>query len=59
MLARDKVRREIRPSFKYAHADIIAYALNIGDTIELEEPVTFAEATRSKDKANWFKAMQE
>ena len=31
MLARDRVRREIRPSPKYAHDDVIAYALNNGD----------------------------
>ena len=59
MLARDRVRREIRPPSKYAHTDIIAYALNIGDTIELDEPVTFTEVSKSKDKANWLKAIKE
>ena len=59
MLARDRVRREIRPPPKYAHADVIAYTLNIGDSIELDEPVSFEEACNSKNKADWFKAMQE
>ena len=50
MLARDRVRREIRSPSKYAYVDIIAYALNIGGTIELEEPVTFTEATEARIK---------
>ena len=47
MLAKDRVRREIRFPSKYAYIDIIAYALNIGDTIELDEPVTFTKVSKS------------
>ena len=50
MLARDRARREIRPPPKYTHAEVIAYALNIGDNIELDEPVSFEEACNSKTK---------
>ena len=28
VLSRDRVRREIKPPARYAHADVIAYALN-------------------------------
>ena len=48
MLARDRVRREIRPPPKYAHANVIAYALTIGDSIEISELVSFQEACNSK-----------
>ena len=40
-LSRDRVRREVRPPTRYAHANIIAYALNIGDSIELDEPISY------------------
>ena len=59
MLARDRIRIEIRPPPKYAHADVIAYALSIGDSIEMSEPVSFQEACNSKQKDEWFKAMKE
>ncbi|XP_052185243.1 uncharacterized protein LOC127796879 [Diospyros lotus] len=59
VLSRDKVRREIKPPTRYAHADIIAYALNIGDSIEHEEPVSYQEACSSNYKTNWLKAIKE
>lgn len=49
MLARDRARREIIPPVIYAQADIIAYALNIGDSIELEEPASYQATCNSKD----------
>lgn len=58
-LSRDRIRRETKPLTRYAYADITAYALNIGDTIELHEPLTFADACTSKHKAQWLKVMQE
>lgn len=45
-LTRDRVRRELKSPSRYAHADVIAYALNIGDTIELDEPLTLANERR-------------
>ena len=59
MLARDRVKREIRPTPKYAHANVIAYDLNIGDNTELDDLVSFDEACNNKNKADWFKVMQE
>ena len=41
LLYRDGIRREIKPLERYAHADIIAYALNIVDSIKLEELVSY------------------
>ena len=58
-LTRDRVIRDVKPPFRYAHADVIAYALNIENTIEFDEPLTFTDACRSKDKSQWFQAMQE
>ena len=59
MLAKDRVRREIKPPPKYTHVDVIAYALTIGDSIEMSEHVSFQEACNSKQKDKWFKAMKE
>lgn len=59
LLSRDRVRREVRPHAKYAQADLVAYALNVGDSIELEEPVSLTNACSSKDKTSRFRAMQE
>lgn len=33
VLAKDKIRMDIRPLAKYEYIDFIAYALNIGDSI--------------------------
>jgi len=59
LLSRDRIRREIKPPGRYAHADFIAYALNIGDSIELEEPVSYQDVCSSKDRIHWLKAMRE
>ena len=59
VLARDRVRRQTRPPSRYAHAEVIAFALNIGDSLELEEPLTYKEACSSKNMSSWMKAMRE
>ena len=59
MLARDRVKRQTRPLSRYAHAEVIAFALNIGDSLELEEPLTYKEACSSKNRSSWMKAMRE
>ena len=50
LLSKDRIRREIKPPERYAHADCIAYALNIGDSIELEEPVSYQDVCVSNDR---------
>ena len=59
ILSRDMIRSEIKPPTRYTHIDVIAYTLNIGDSIEHDEPVSYQDAYSSKDKANWLKAMKE
>ena len=59
MLSRDKARRKIRPPSRFAEANFIGFALNIADSLELKEPVTYAEAKANKDWISWRKAMDE
>ena len=33
-LARDRARRQIRPPYRYAHADIVSFALSVAKDIE-------------------------
>ena len=58
-LAWDRSRRAIRTPVRYAQADLIAYALTIGEEIEHEEPATFQEACNSNERTYWLEAMRE
>ena len=49
VLSRDRVRRHIKPPTRYAQADLIAFALSARDVVELDEPLSYSEATRSPD----------
>ncbi|KAK3034900.1 hypothetical protein RJ639_033263 [Escallonia herrerae] len=40
-IARNRLRREIRPPKKYGYADMVAYALSVAESIEVEKPVTY------------------
>lgn len=42
-LARDKVRRFIRPPSRVAQTNLISYAFLIGDVIEMNEPINFSQ----------------
>lgn len=59
VLSRDRARRQIRPPSRFANADLIAFALNVADVLELEEPTSYSEAKRSKDWPKWKRAMEE
>ena len=59
VLTRDRVRRQIKPPSRFAQADLIAFALNASDVVELDEPLCYREAKRSPDWKNWEKAMIE
>lgn len=50
ILSRDMAQRVILPLARFAQVDFIAYAFSIGDTIELDEPVSYSTACSSKDK---------
>ena len=58
-LARDRQRRMIRPPQRFGHADLICYALNTAEEVEHEEPKSYKEAIKSKDKTLWLEAMKE
>ncbi|KAK3011603.1 hypothetical protein RJ639_011010 [Escallonia herrerae] len=50
-IAKNRSRREIRPPQKYVYADMVAYALSVVESIEVEEPVTYKEAIKSTKSA--------
>ena len=58
-LARDRQRRMIRPPQRFGHADMICYALNTAEEVEHEEPKSYKEAIKSKEKTLWLEAMKE
>ncbi|KAG8502376.1 hypothetical protein CXB51_000462 [Gossypium anomalum] len=44
-IAKNKTRREIKPPKKYAEADLVAYALNVAEDIDVnQEPSNYSEA---------------
>ncbi|KAL6312488.1 hypothetical protein AAG906_032849 [Vitis piasezkii] len=48
-LAKDRTRRHIKPPQRYAYADLVAYALSMAKSIEMEEPQTYHEAITSRE----------
>ncbi|PON44219.1 hypothetical protein TorRG33x02_331230, partial [Trema orientale] len=59
VLSRDRARRQIKPTTRYARAELIAFALNVADTVEQNELASYKEAEKSIDWPKWEKAMQE
>ncbi|CAA7014375.1 unnamed protein product [Microthlaspi erraticum] len=59
LLARDRDRRQTKKPSKYGEADIVAFSLICADSINLDEPKSYAEAQRSKDKKLWNAAEDE
>ena len=58
-LARDRIRREIRPPGRFGFADFTAFALTSASEIENSEPSTYEEAINSEESASWITAIQE
>ncbi|RVW75611.1 Retrovirus-related Pol polyprotein from transposon TNT 1-94 [Vitis vinifera] len=52
-LVRDRIRRQIKPSQRYAYADLVAYALSVAESIENEEPQTYHEAITGVEDARF------
>ncbi|WZZ11285.1 hypothetical protein YC2023_097206 [Brassica napus] len=51
VLARDRSRRKnVRPPSRFDDANLVAYALSVAEEIEIEEPKTYAEAMRTKER---------
>ena len=59
LLARDRVRRQTKPSAIFESGDFIAYALTSATDLEVNEPQSYAEAKRSKDWKKWNASMGE
>ncbi|KAK9190434.1 hypothetical protein WN943_019039 [Citrus x changshan-huyou] len=58
-LAMDRVRRTIKMPKRYGVADLISYALAVAEAETSEEPATYKQAMRTKDKRKWVAAMEE
>ncbi|KAG8474279.1 hypothetical protein CXB51_033804 [Gossypium anomalum] len=49
-IAKNRTRREIKPPKKYAEADLVAYALNVAEDIDVnQEPSNYSEAISCED----------
>ena len=48
-LARNRMRKHIKPLQRYAYANLVAYALSVAKSIENEEPQTYHEAITSRE----------
>lgn len=60
MLARDRLRRNVKPPSRYDDGDVAAYALVMADMIEEEEePLTYGEAIRGKNGKFWKAASDD
>ncbi|KAG8488518.1 hypothetical protein CXB51_016434 [Gossypium anomalum] len=59
-IAKNRIRREIKPPKKYVEADLVAYALNVAEDIDAnQEPSNYSEAISCEDSEKWMFAMQE
>lgn len=58
-LVRDRARRNIIPPRRYGQADLIYYALNIGEGDQGSDPSNYTEAVQDRNNAEWIKAMNE
>lgn len=58
-LVRDRARENIVPPRRFGQADLIYYALNVGEEIQGDEPSNFKEALDSKERQEWLEAMNE
>ena len=56
---RDKKRRVIRPPKRYAHANLIAFALTAAHELDSDEQKTYSEAVRGNELEKWNAAMDE
>ncbi|KAH9782268.1 hypothetical protein KPL71_008823 [Citrus sinensis] len=58
-LVRDRERRVIRPPKRYAHADLIAFALTAAHELDTDEPKTYSEAVKGNESEKWKAVMDE
>ncbi|KAG8472763.1 hypothetical protein CXB51_034680 [Gossypium anomalum] len=59
-ISKNKIRREINPTKKYAEADLVAYALNMVEDIDgNQEPSTYSKAVSCEDLEKCMFTMQK
>jgi len=58
-LARDREKRVINPPIMFGYADMVAFALNVAEEIETDEPRNYVEVIKSNQSQNWITAMYE
>lgn len=58
-LARNRIKRIIKPPQRLGHADLISYAFSVASQICDDEPVNLIEAMRSEAKEKWYQAMAQ
>ncbi|KAH9648407.1 hypothetical protein KPL70_025572 [Citrus sinensis] len=58
-LAKDRIKRTIKMPEKYGVADLISYALAVAETETSDEPATYKQVMRTKDKRKWVAVMEE
>ncbi|KAG8499388.1 hypothetical protein CXB51_005980 [Gossypium anomalum] len=59
-IAKNRTRKEIKPPKKYAEADLVTYALNVAEDIDVnQEPSNYSEAVSCEDSEKWIFAMEE
>lgn len=60
VLARNRNRRKnIRPPSRFDDANLVAYALNAAEELEIEEPKMYAEVMKTKERKFWNAAAKE
>lgn len=59
MLAKDREKKQAKPTQRYGFAELIAFALNLAKDIEQHEPLTYVGAMKSSQKREWMQAMVE
>ncbi|KAK3040718.1 hypothetical protein RJ639_028008 [Escallonia herrerae] len=51
-IAKNRPRREIQPPQNYGYTDMVAYALSVAESIEVEKPVTYKDAIKSTESVD-------
>ena len=58
-LARNRMRKHIKPLQRYAYANLVSCALSMVESIENKEPHTYHEAITNKESTQWIVAMNK
>lgn len=60
VVARDRSRRQnIKAPSRFDDANLVAYALNADEELDIEEPQAYAEAMRTKERKFWDNTAKE